>query len=301
MNKMINYNTNKKHLITYDAIRAIVQDSKNFTVETGGVLIGTLGDPITIVAAGFSGDNSVHHATSFTSDSQADRECLENARKKYGNGVVVAGWWHKHPSGMETPSMGDCRQVQLLAEEYNDGKPVLMGIVNKSIGFASSKLSLRFFTLGSGNQLLQHSWQGVCGSNKELLKAISDAPQKTEICETEFWKNPDFQFYLNPIGHDRIVREVNSLKQAGWQIITTRRKSDQVMILGLTKGSIQLHFELPPEFPINPPAVFTGGNHLVGLEVLRAWNSQCSLMILAQHVEKIVNCEYCRKHFLITV
>jgi len=287
--------TAKKHLVTYDAIKVIQQDSKQFTVETGGILIGTLGNPITIVAAGVSGENSQHHATSFTSDSQADRECLATARRKYGNGVGVVGWWHKHPSGFESPSQGDCRQVQFLMDEYNDGKPVLMGIVNKSSGIAGSKFSLRLFSLDSNGQPLEHPWKRVSGSNKELLKAVREAPQKPETQNIEFWKNPDFQFYLNPIGRDRIVREVRALKQAGWSVTTTRRKSDRVMLLDLTKGSIQLCLEFPPEFPLNPPAVLTCGRRLVDLEILQEWNSLCRLTELAEYAEGIVNSKHCSK------
>lgn len=289
---------NKKYLVSYDAIRAIVRDSKKFTVETGGILIGTLADPITIVAAGVSGENSLHYATSFSSDSQADRECLETARTKYGNGVGVVGWWHKHPAGFESPSMGDCRQVQLLTDEYNDGKPVLMGIVRKRSYFACSKLSLRLFSLDSDGQILQHPWRLVGGSSKELLKAVREAPQKPETQDTEFWKNPDFQFYLNPIGRDRIVREVRALKQAGWTVITTRRKCDKVMLLELAKGTTQLCLEFPPEFPLSPPTVFFGGDRLVDLETLWAWNSQCRLAELAENVENRIKVEYCKNKLL---
>jgi len=187
-------NMNPEDLITCDAMRAIERDSENYTVETGGVMIGTLGNPCTIVAAGVSGENSLHHATSFTSDSQADSECLTSAREKYGSGVGVVGWWHKHPDGMGTPSMGDCRQVQLLAGEYNDGKPVLMGIVSKKFSAARHKLSLKLFSLDSKGQLAEHSWQTSGRSKKELLMAISEAPQKPETQDVEFWKTRTFNF-----------------------------------------------------------------------------------------------------------
>ena len=43
-------------ITTYDVSKTIVRGSAEFDIETGGVLIGTFGDTITIVAAGKPGD-----------------------------------------------------------------------------------------------------------------------------------------------------------------------------------------------------------------------------------------------------
>ena len=292
----------KNILITYNVARTIIRDSKNSAVETGGVLVGTLGDPMTIVAAGSPGKNSVHCVTQYTSDPIADKKCLEQSQEIYGDRIVVVGWWHKHPSGFDRPSSGDCHQIGQLKAEYNDNKPVFMGIVNQIPRLARIKTTLRLYSTGSAENLIEHNWILVIRKNTDLLNAINKAPARPAIKKTDFWTDKDFQFYLNPVGRERITQEIEGLRKAGWQVKTSRSKQDQVLILDIFRGSETLCFVLAPEFPLNPPSVFmTNGRRFRGLETLNQWNSHCRLTDVAAEALCIMNCNRCKRRFVVSI
>ena len=288
-------------LITYEAAKTIIKDSRQFEVETGGIIVGTLRTPMTIVAAGKSGQNSQHHATQYTSDPIADKNCLTKAQQDYGHAIVPVGWWHKHPAGFDRPSSGDCRQVQELSKDYNDGKPILMGIVNRRPGFLRSKITLRLYSLDPTNHLLEHSWKLVSSKHPKLLDAIRNAPVNPEANKMDFWKDRDFQSYLNPVGRQRILQEIEELKKAGWQVKTSRHKHNGMLILELFDGISEFQFVLPPEYPLNPPTILTPESGcFTGSETLGRWNSHCRLTDLAEEAGCILTCNYCRKRFIRT-
>jgi len=292
----------EKILITCDAARTIITDARNFTVETGGILVGTLTSPITIIAAGSSGQDSIHLAAQYTSDSTADKACLARARQEYGNGIVTVGWWHKHPSGFDRPSSGDCHQVQILKDEYNDGKPILMGIVNQRPGLISRKISLHLYSLDSAGNLSEHTWKLISGKNVELHDAISKATINTQTIDIDFWEDSSFQFYLNPVGKKRILHDIEALKKAGWQTKTSRLKEDHAMVLDISNGSYELRFVLPPEYPLNPPTVLTAdGNRFKELELLTLWNSRHLLADLAAEASSVISCRCCKRRLMSTI
>jgi hypothetical protein len=287
-------------LITHEPIKKIVQDTKQFEVETGGIIVGTLGTPMTIVAAGSSGPNSKHHATQFTSDPVVDGNCLTKARQDYGQAIGPVGWWHKHQAGFDRPSLGDCQQVQQLSRDYHDGKPILMGIVNQRSGLRK-KITLRLYSLDPASQLVEHSWKLVSDKHSELLEAIANTPISPETRNTDFWKDQDFQSYLNPIGRQRILREVDELKKAGWIVKTSRHKHNGMLILDMFDGISEFQFILPPEYPLNPPTILTpDGGCFTGSEMLGRWNSNCRLTDLAEEAGCIFACNYCRRRFIKT-
>ncbi len=162
-------------LITFDAARTIIKDSADCEVETGGAIIGTLNDPITIVAAGSPGKNSVHASTSFTSDPKADKQCLQESRIKYGNKITLGGWWHKHPYGLITPSSPDCFQARELIRQYNDDKPLLVGIVNQKHIRFRRKTTLYLYSIYASGEISECRWKLVGRNNQELLNAIAKA------------------------------------------------------------------------------------------------------------------------------
>lgn len=276
-------------LIAYDAAKEIIRDSRNFDVETGGILAGTLGNPITIVGAGGSGENSVHHSVQYTSDPEADRKCLENANRKYGSQILTAGWWHKHPSGFDRPSSGDSMQVQQLSREYNDGKPVLMGIVTRCPRSFSDKINLRIYSLNGSGELVEHSWKLVADTDKTLLKAINNAKAVPATKNSTFWTDPEFRFHLNPVGRARIIHERNQLKEAGWQVITGQRRKDKAFTMDLSDGTFEIRLVFPSEFPLNPPAVFVEeGRRLAGLNRLKDWNSLDSITSIVEESKNLL-------------
>lgn len=286
-------------ITTYDVSKTIANSSAEFDVETGGVLIGTFGDTITIVAAGKPGENAVHHPTSFTSDPVADKVCLQEARKVYGNMVEPLGWWHKHPQGYSRPSPGDCRQVRQLAAEYNDGKPVLMAIVNCEYGIVKGKTILHIYSIDNDNNIIEHKWKLVHSSDKRLLDAISKAPVRTDTVLNNYWTDKNFQSYLNPIGRERINQDIEKLQGLGWQIQTVRLKQEKTLALDLSNSMTGLRIVLPPEFPLNPPTVLTtDGKMFRKLETISQWNSQKSLAQIASEASKIAKCCKCSKYHI---
>lgn len=287
---------NNNVLITYNAAKAIVSDSRNFDEdETGGILVGTLGGPIAIVDAGTSGKNSVHHSVRFTSDPVADKQCLEDAKRRHGNRIMTAGWWHKHPSGFDRPSSGDCMQVRQLSRQYGDGKPVLMGIVTRQRRVLRPKLNLRIYSLSDAGSLIEHDWKIVKETDKTLQEAINRCEAVLETKKSTFWDDPGFMFYLNPVGRERIIQERNQLKEAGWQIVTGQRKQDKAFTMDLSDGTDNLRFVFPPEFPLNPPAVYIDKvRRLTGLHALTEWNSLTSLIAVVQEVKYVLNSTFAK-------
>jgi proteasome lid subunit RPN8/RPN11 len=281
-------------LIAFDAARTIIKDSADCDVETGGVIVGTLGEPITIVAAGSPGKNSSHFATSFTSDPQADKQCLEENRKKYGNQITLGGWWHKHPYGMITPSGGDCHQVRELISQYNDNKPLLVGIVNQRRSILRRKTTLYLYNVDSSGKIVEYHWKLVNRKDKRLLAAIANAAVTPDTTAADYWSDKNFQSYLNPIGRERINREIEQLKQAGWLVKTSRNRHNKLLILTICRNHCGLTLTLPPEFPLNPPTVAEANSEsLLRLSTLCRWNSLCSLADVAAETELILGCPLC--------
>ncbi len=274
-------------LITYNAAKTIIRDARNFPVETGGILVGSFDERMTmIIAAGESGINSIHHAVQYTSDAESDGNCLEEARKKFGDKIIPVGWWHKHPGGMDMPSSGDCIQVQKLATEYNDGKPILMAIVNRDESKRRIKTSLKFYSLSSDGKLLKHGWKLVKSNDENLLAVINAMPGRPEINNAEFWRNEDFQFYLNYIGRKRIRDEIRQLKNAGWNVVTMRGKSSGILTMEVTDGKLKISFRFPPEYPLNPPTVKVEDRGKRWPKNVPNWNSLKTLSDIANKIKE---------------
>jgi proteasome lid subunit RPN8/RPN11 len=226
-------------LTTFAASRTIIKQSRLCKVETGGILVGTL-EPLTIVAAGSPGPNATHRPAQFTSDPAADQACLAEARRRHGEQITVTGWWHKHPAALTTPSGGDCHQVQQLMSEYADGQPVLIGIVNHEPRLTRNRTTLHLYSVYPAAEYMEHAWRLVGSEDRRLLDALQKAPRRPNLKQTDYWRDEDFQSYLNPIGRDRINQEVQRLREAGWKVEMGRRTSDQLLVLNLRNSSTPL-------------------------------------------------------------
>jgi len=281
-------------LTTFAASRTIIKQSGLCKVETGGVLVGTL-EPLTIVAAGSPGPNATHRPAQFTSDPAADQACLTEARRQYGEQITVCGWWHKHPAGLTTPSGGDCHQARQLMNEYADGQPVLIGIVNHEPRLTRNRTTLHVYSIDRAGTFTEQPWKLVGSKDGRLLDAMKKAPRRPDLKPTDYWRDKDFQSYLNPLGRDRINREIRQLREAGWNVETGRRTVDQSLVLNLRSGSTALRLLLPPEFPLNPPVALTAeGERLVKLLTSWGWNSQSCLLDVAVEAADILRCARCR-------
>ena len=266
----------KEILLTEYAARTIKAVSKDFDVETGGVLAGFLNDPIIILGAGLPGADAIHRPLSFTSDPNADENCLSEYRKKYGPSVDACGWYHKHTS-LQTPSAGDRLQAINLKKDFGDGKPTVMGIV--STGFVvEPKLTLRFFGLDDNDEIIEFRSKIIPDESPAISEAIDNMPIRPDFDDCNFWEEDDFQFHKNNIGRKRICREIRDLKKLGLQVTVGRCKTDQTLVLYVGNNSRRFQLTMPPEYPLNPPRIQDcQGIRLVGLRAIREWNSQETL------------------------
>ena len=303
-NKMINGITKRitNSFLTFDAARTIIQQARLFDVETGGLLIGILKPHIVVLAAGSPGKNAVHHASQFTSDPEADKACLAKVRSIHGDAVIPVGWWHKHPCGLNKPSGGDRHQACQLVQQYADDQPVLMGIVNQVPRINREKTTLFLYSIDAEGNLRKYDWKLVSCSNPQLLDALHKAPVRPEVNQGNYWTNKDFQFYLTPAGRERIKLEVGNLKKADWKVITCRRCQDHAFVLDLLKQNTIIRLVLPPEFPLNPPGVFTADKRCFrSLNSLNQWNSQRRLTEVVAEAAAILHCEHCCQQYLLPI
>jgi proteasome lid subunit RPN8/RPN11 len=268
-------------LITYGASRTIIRQARLCAVETGGILAGTA-SPLTILAAGEPGPNATHQVAMFTSDPDADTACLKQSREQHGEIVMLLGWWHKHPVGLTTPSPADWYQARQLAKEFNDGQPVLIGIVNRSPRGLGYKTTLYLYATSDISSSLEHPWKLSGIHSRELKSALKQAAARPDVRETDYWQDKDFQFYLNPVGRTRIRKDLAACRDMGWNISTSRGSKDRILTVHLSDGRSTIKMILPPEYPLNPPTVLSDdGLYLHSSVLLTQWNSLNRLVDLA--------------------
>jgi hypothetical protein len=287
----------KSLLITASAYHTIVSVSSRCLIETGGVLVGILGDPLIIIAAGQPGANAIHHSVRFTTDPAEDLKYLSIWRQVHGPVIEIVGWYHKHYF-LQVPSGGDLHQVRQLREDFKDNRPIIMGIVSES-GLFRKSLKIRFFGLDNDGDQIEYDWDIISSNSPEIQKAIQSVPNKPEVKDTNFWNDFEFQSYKNPVGRQRICQDIEQLKQHGWNILTCRNKGNGLMMLQAQSNQADLRLILPSEYPLNPPVVFAGDNkRMIDLKTLREWNSMVTLMDVVTEAEQIQNCPLCRSRHL---
>lgn len=165
-----------------------------------------------------------------------------------------------------------------------------MGIVNVLPKLVGKRVLLYLYSIGNNKDLIEHSWKLIASRSNKLLSEIG----KTALCpdtkESDYWKDVDFQFYLNPVGRERIKTELANLKKTGWQVTAARHPKDKLLILDIVGNRSNLRFILPPEYPLNPPIVFTAeGRRLFDLRTLNSWNSLNSLTDVANECVFVLN------------
>ena len=285
-------------LVTELAHDTVFNVSRRCIVETGGVLVGILGNPLVVVAAGQPGLNAIHNATRFTTDPEADTECISQWRKMYGPVIEVLGWYHKHYF-LQEPSGGDLYQVRQLQNEFRDNRPILMGIVSEN-GLFKKNLKLRIFGLDDGGEQIEYHWKIIPNNSPEIEKAIKSIPLKPEIKDTHFWNDSEFQSYKNPVGRKRICHDIQQLKQYGWHTLVCRSKTHDSLMLRVMNDRSSMYLLIPPEYPLNPPIVLTWDNkRIFNLQTLCEWNSMAALLDIVCEADQIQNCPLCRNRHLI--
>lgn len=284
--------------ITRSAQKRIRKLAERCPIETGGLLAG-IADPPTITAAGEPGPGAVRTAASYSGDVETDRRELAAARRRFGESVVIVGYWHKHPDGMGRFSGQDLRQARELDEAFGDGNGLVVLIIERS--GRRQALRLHAYGLQSNDKQLTARKLTVVDDEAECVRqALAGAPVLPDTDEGGFWEEASFQFYANPVGRQRIRQELAALRKAGWVVTTTRPRGQRGLVVECKRGGEAIQLRFPAEFPVNPPRahVFGGRRRVVGLRAVREWNSDGSLAELLTECCQVLACDRCRRRHL---
>lgn len=284
-------------LICQPAFHTMYQESERSRVETGGIMLG-IPDPPVVVAAGAGGQNAVREAARFSGDVAEDRRQLAEARKRFGPQVSTVGYYHKHPRGMNGFSSIDLRQARDLVNHFGDGKLLLVGIFAE--GCPGPRARLFLFGIRDPNGTLKPlDYDVIPDSDPRIREAIDRAPVVPDVKQSAFWNDPGFTFYTNPIGKERIRREVQQLKAQQWEAMVFRHPSDSGLRIAITIVGLTIEAVLPREYPLAPPRVLLKGEgELRGLQCLQEWNSDRSLVEVFRSAIGVCTCAACRRRYL---
>lgn len=284
--------------ICKSAQQTMLREVRGSPVETGGVMVG-IADPPIIVEAGSGGKNAIREAARFSGDTEADRACLERARRKHGEQISITGYFHKHPQGMSGWSGQDLSQAREITREFDDGKLVLVGIFTEKGHDPEPRLFLYGISSPDG-ELESVEYEVVPDDDASVRNALAKAVVIPEIKDSDFWSDSAFRFYENPIGRDRLRQELDELRQRGWTVTVGRVGRETGLRVQAKRRGKSLEARLPREYPINPPRLFLNGQgELIGLDFLRQWNSDRSLADLFQLGALVVTCPRCRRQHLV--
>ena len=158
----------------------------------------------------------------------------------------------------------------------------------------NSKLNSCAYILCCSDDTLQ-PWdiKVVKRNNPCIQTALENAPEIPDLKEGGFWDSPDFCFYQNAIGIDYIRRNIQELKDRGWQVTIGRSKHNRQLIgTFVWKDSVIIRACFPKEFPINPPSLFdVAHNEIMGLNTLAQWNSDRSLFEVLDECIGMLECQ----------
>jgi integrative and conjugative element protein (TIGR02256 family) len=268
----------QKLKITKSAYRFIKKESFTHDTETGGLLIGTLNNPI-VIKASRAGVNAKVTAVSYSNDTQYDNQVLQQAIKKSNGKCKKIGYWHLHPAGCTHPSLGDLHQARKIVkgnEDDGDTRPVFFVIAN-----VDGEVRLFGYSLKPGQKNFgQVAIEIINDDSKEIENALHREPTVIQPREMDFWKD-HFQFYLTPNGYKRLKEEVDCLKQAGYDVNIYTRKQ---LCLKIKKEEIILCY-LPPEYPLNPPRLFRGNREI--RYCIPIWNSSYRIIDILNRLNRL--------------
>lgn len=216
-------------LITTHAMQTMCDVVSDSPVETGGVMVGYL-IPVVVVAAGGPGPRAVREPTRFSGDPEEDHRCLDEARRTFGEGVVVLGYYHLHPPGMDQPSATDLHQARELLAHFADDKVLLVGIFTQT---AVSRGPLLFlYTISrSESSFTRVEFDIITASDAVVAEARRRSPAVIRPNHQGFWDDIAFRFIENPVGKAAIQRDMAHLRDAGWTAHLTRSRANGHIIL----------------------------------------------------------------------
>lgn len=268
----------KKLKITRSAFGVIKRESLTHNTETGGLLIGTLNEPI-VLKASRAGINAKTTTISYSNDTQYDNRALQQAIKKSNGKCKKIGYWHLHPTGCTHPSLGDLHQARQIVkgnEDDGDMRPVFFVIANVDGEVRLFGYSLKPSQKNFGQVVIEI----INDDSREIEKALRSEPAVIQPKNMDFWKD-HFQFYLTPNGYRRLKEEVDGLKQAGYDVNVYTRKQ---LCLKVQKEQVILCY-LPPEYPLNPPRLFRGDREL--RYCMPIWNSSYYIIDILNRLNRL--------------
>jgi integrative and conjugative element protein (TIGR02256 family) len=271
--------------IIRSAFEAIRKESLAHAQETGGLLIGTLKDPVVLKASG-AGINAKATVISYTNDTLHDNQILKKAIEESNGKCKLIGFWHKHPTGCSHPSLGDLRQAQQIVKRNEcdgDMRPVFFIITN-----VNEDVQLFGYSLSPGQKNFEQVAIEVINNDlEEVEKALRNESVIIQPKEMDFWKD-NFQFYLTPNGYKRLKKEVDVLRQAGYGVNVYARKQ---LCLKINKKETILCY-LPPEYPLNPPRFFRDDREIK--YCMPIWNSTFHIIDILNRLNKL---KYVKRRF----
>jgi proteasome lid subunit RPN8/RPN11 len=265
-------------------------------VETGGVLVGFSSPNIVVVGAGGPGVNCVREVARFSGDPVEDARFLQMSRDVWGRGVTIRGYYHKHPGSMSWTSSIDHAQALKLLEQFDDDCPLLCGIFIQP----SFQPELFLYVISRSNPNFERvEYEVVADDDFVVKEAQRLTPSVVETKRVDFWNQSDFQSVESVVGRERLKRDLDELKDVGWQAVVARSRDSGGFLVVAKRDHFEFKAVLPCEYPLNPPKFFMmDGSEFLALHSLSQWSSSCSLVDAFTECYSIALCPCCKRRHL---
>lgn len=219
------------------------RDGATLGSETGGVLIGRRisppGQPIEllIVAATGPGERAQREATEFSPDIEHVNLVLDNWRAFYP-AIDYIGTWHKHPSGVETFSLGD---AQMARATFTDPSYKIEELINPIAWDDDAGFRIRYYYM---SRAMARAGGSFAELGNERVTVI-DEGHRLVLAERELplWTASE-QERLTDRGYTLSVKLRPELRSLFYTLTTPRLPETSVFLV------------VPPEFPQGRPQVF---------------------------------------------
>jgi len=282
---------------TQSAMDAMVRVVDGSPVETGGVLVGFSEPHIVIVGAGGPGVNSIREVARFSNDPKEDYRILREYRNFYGCGVTIQGDFHKHPGCMIHTSGTDHNTAVKILKMLDDDRPLLVGIFIQP----SSTPELFLYVISRANPNFESAQYEVIPDDDDVVKeAQRSTPSVLEVPkQVDFWNQESFQSVESVVGRERLKQDLKQLKEADWHAVFGRSRDSGVCFVVAKRDHFEFKAELPREYPLNPPKIFTmSGSEFLDLHSLCQWSSSSSLLDAFTECYSVVLCPCCKRRHL---
>lgn len=266
--------------ILQGAFELMGSESLTCDVETGGLLIGTLKNPI-VFKATKAGINAIKSYASYTNDADHDNEILKQSVDESNGRLKLLGFWHKHPFGYDKPSLIDldvARGIIGRSVKSGDSRKYYFIITNIEHGEVVNHNCYVFDPEENGFKKIEFS---LAHDDDVMVKEVLQAEPTIPIAgNLDYWNDDGFSFHLTPKGNERLFNEIQNLKKNGYGVRVYQGKRIQMLI----EGKVNIICHLPPEYPLNPPRFYYGIYEMS--YPLHVWNSTMTIIDLLEKIQK---------------